>query len=294
MGLIILVLSIIVFLIFFLKIINPLLDKIAEAISNKLIKNFIYLIGIALLIYGQLSVILYIIKYYPKSNEQEKKIKYTKFKMKGFDAFQKTEYNKALTFYDSAEKYAEKKYEFHLEKSNAQYFLNNSDLAINLINRLIQENEENGKYSSYEYENRSMYYFSIKEYENAITDLKIAYNIDSSYAFDWKLQISMMYLLLNKSDSSLNYLIKAEETIFNENELEEHLKQLNLLKSLVYFKKGDKETSCLYFKQYEKATDVYMCSNYSADLSNSRFHTSENMYRSLFKNEFNLLIKLCN
>jgi tetratricopeptide (TPR) repeat protein len=140
-----------------------------------------------------------------------------------------------------------------------------------------------------------MYYFSLNDYEGAIADLQIAMKIDSLSNVDRKLQISLMYLLSNNLDSSLYYLNMALGDIsgMHEYDLEEFLKESNLLNALIHYKMENLNAACIYFQEYNKFNNVEIYTNYLPEFFAQRDLSGTTLYRDLFRIDMEHLTNVC-
>lgn len=295
MGVLIIILALIFLGIFFIKIFFPLLSFFSENISNTFLKKFISAIGILTMIILFIFAPYYIIKNIPKTEEQIKTEKYNKFRSLATKSQNDNAYDSAIIYYDSAKIYSNNSDEFEFEKSELYYMKGNSKEAINIINKLINSKERIGSLESYLYESLSMFYFSIYDYNNSIKNLKTAILYDSLPSNDWYLQISMMYILNNQIDSSYTFLVKAENNIdlVNNDDNEEFLKEINLIKSIFFFKKNDLSSACSHFSQFQKYDEIPIYLNYGMILFDRRFDSGEKLYNELFKSELNALVGKC-
>jgi hypothetical protein len=284
-----------IFLFFiYLKFLFPFLYRFSGSISNSSIKKFLNYFPIVLMLFTSILPV-FIIKFYPKSREQANKHKFDSYRNKAFEFQKKGNYTLAYQFFDSAENHSVNSLEFHTEKSQMKHFNGDSKSAIEIINILIKENEKNNIYNYFDYECRSMYYFSLNDYEGAIADLQIAMKIDSLSNVDRKLQISLMYLLSNNLDSSLYYLNMALGDIsgMHEYDLEEFLKESNLLNALIHYKMENLNAACIYFQEYNKFNNVEIYTNYLPEFFAQRDLSGTTLYRDLFRIDMEHLTNVC-
>jgi hypothetical protein len=295
MGILIIIASFILLVIFFLKIVMPFLLYFSDKIENKLIKKSIDIIGILIMISSFIIGPVVIIKNIPKSKEQIADKKLLLFRETGNKYKTKGKYDLAYNSYDSAEQYSDNPLSFHYEKSEMKFMKGDYEDAISIISKKIIFEENKNNFESNLYEQRSMCFFKVNNYLNAIKDLKTAVDYDYNYANEWNTQISMMYLLMNEVDSAQSYIIKTENSIDiqDENDREECLKEQNLLKSLIFLKKNDNLLACSYFKEYKKYINTPIHYNYTSLFFNVNIDNCEKMYSNLFNSELSKLSNIC-
>lgn len=281
-----------IFLFFiYLKYLFPFLGRISDLISNSYVRNFFIFIQIVLMLFT--SILPYfIVEYFPKTKEQINNQKFDLYRYRAIEYKKNGDYISAYQYFDSAEYHAADSLKFHTEKSQMKHFGGDSKSALDIINVLIKSNEKKNVFKWFDYECRSMYYFRLNDYENAIADIHTAMKIDSSLNDDLRLQLSLIYLLSNNLDSSLYYLNMA---IWegNNNDSYEFKKESNLLNALIHYKMENLNAACVYFKAYNEYKNVGIYPNYIPEFIAQRDLNGTSLYQYLFKIDIELLTNSC-
>ena len=131
-----------------------------------------------------LYIPIHILKSLPKSNEEEKRSRYLKYTEKAENYRRLKKYDSAKICYDSSMIYSNDSASYLSNISELNYESGKIDKAIILVDHLIKLSERTNSINQFEYITRSQYYFANHNYENAISDLKIAIRIDTLDIFN--------------------------------------------------------------------------------------------------------------
>lgn len=281
----------------------PVILNLTKRIKNKYIKGSIDTILFISYAVTFSFFLGYLIKSVPKSQKELRQIKLSKYENKAFAYWDKQKYDSAFLFIDSAQYLDSNKIEYLEYKYKLKYLKGELNDAVNIVTRLIDsfDNQRGtdeyfigGEYSKtlLYLNDRSMYNFELGNFQSSINDIRRIITGDEIYDTFLDVQLILEHLLINKTDSSIFYLIKAQNSK-SVIEDEGKRKEMNILNALISLRKGDKVTACAFYNNYNLQDTVLLYSNYGWNRFDNRIENFEKMYKILFLKEFDEFSKVC-